>query len=88
MATYVCLAGELMWEMQKRAKRSWMLIVELEVNAIAVSRMLEGRWVQIMVAMAPILSTILEEKTPEIAPRKLQMKRMYPISSKSRSYLV
>lgn len=58
----------------------------LVVIATKMSKTLEGKWVNIMVAIAPILDTNLEDITPLIPPTILQTKRRPPTESRSKSY--
>lgn len=77
--TYVCLAGTSIWEIQNLNISNATAAVLLPVREIKIRRMLEGRCVKIIVAIAPILDTRTEETKPLIPPTILQTASIPPI---------
>lgn len=79
--TYVWRAGTSICEMQKRPIINKTAILLSVVKAMATKNTLEGRWVTIIVAIAPILPTNLEDSIPLMPPTMLQIKRTPPMES-------
>ncbi len=83
-ATYVCLAGTSIWLIQNLHTNRIIATEEFGAKGINSKKTLEGRWVNIIVARAPILSTIFDERIPLIPLIMLQTKSKPPILLKSR----
>lgn len=72
--------------MQNRPKSKAIAMYELLTNGIANRKKFDGRWVNTIVDIAPILSTSLEDKMPLNPLTKLQQNSKVPTVAKIMSY--